>query len=88
MSMMQKLSDERNKFIENHNKEPDKSTLNFDEGFKLLEELRDMTNEHRPRDAMTRILLSRDEECLIDIFKGSQVFGMLIEIKGAIHEQH
>jgi len=81
MSMTQKLIDGRAEFIKNNNKGPDKVSLNFDEGFKLLEEIRDMTKDKEPYDVMTRVLLSRDEEGLIDVFKRSTIFGMNIKIE-------
>lgn len=81
MNMIQKLCDERAKFRAKTGQEPVTATLTYDEGFKLLEEIRDTTKAKKPRDAMTRVLLSRSEEDLIDIFKGSTIFGMTINIE-------
>lgn len=85
MSMMQKLHDERVKFYNLHGKYPDKATLNFDEGFKLLEEIRSQTKNSKAYKEMTKVLLSRNEEQLIELYKGSTIFGMTIEIKGTVY---
>jgi len=75
----------RAQFYKDNGTLPDKVTVTFDEGFKLLEELRDMTKERKPYEAMTRVLISRDEKDLIEIFKGSKIFGMTVEIETLIH---
>ena len=81
MSMLQQLHDELNKFTANTNTRPRTAILNFDEGFKLLEEVKGMTKDKKAHEAIMKVLLSRDEEGLIEVFKGSEFFGMNIVIK-------